>query len=105
MPAGRERARYGSLNRFHPFLELTLLKRNLTQARKRFKYLLLPLSLAILSNRSLQRCLILLQEAAHTVELLNAPGVTARHPRGEEAPLPVEHVLERIHLRPHTCVR
>src|SRR5215831_15774899 len=98
MPCGREGARYGSLNRLHPFLELALLKRYLTQARLRFKYMLLAGSLEILSNRSLQRRLILLEEAAHTVELLNAPGVTARHTGGEEALLAVEHVLERIHL-------
>src|SRR5215475_7049411 len=105
MPGGRKRRRYGSLSRLHPFLELALLKRNFTQARKRFKYMLLAGSLEILSNRSLQRWLILLEEAAHTVELLNAPGVTARHTGGEEAPLAVEHVLERIYLRPHICVR
>jgi hypothetical protein len=50
--------------------------------------------LEVLSNRFLKRRFVLLEEAAHAIDLLYAPSVTARHTRGEEALLPLKYVLE-----------
>jgi hypothetical protein len=51
----------------------------------------------------LKRCLILPEEAAHAVELLDAPSVTVRNTCGEKAFSAIKQTLERIRLRPLIC--
>jgi hypothetical protein len=75
---------------------LALLKWNLTQTSLRLKYVLLAGGLEILGNGFLKCWLVLLEQAAHPVKLLDSPSVAARDTCGEDLLLAVENTLKRI---------
>jgi hypothetical protein len=52
--------------------------------------------LEILGNGFLMCWLVLLEQAAHPIKLLNSPSVAARDTCGEELLLAVENTLKRI---------
>src|SRR5258705_6113814 len=83
----------------HPVLELALLKLHLSNACERLEHLLLTCSFEIRTNGPLKRCLVLLDQLGHAIELLDAPFMTARNPAGEMTLLFVEQILKQIFHR------